>query len=138
MDVVIAEGAGATAATYDSNTNTITVNVDNSISGGDTTTNIAAAIAGINGGGVFTATATGGSAQYVNTDDSTYSAVTTGGNDGATSAAFASGTLTVNVGLGATNTQVAAAIAAVAATQNTSAMAAGLLSRGPGEEWILM
>jgi hypothetical protein len=40
---VIAEGAGPTAATYNSGTNTITVNVDNSIAGGDTTANIAAA-----------------------------------------------------------------------------------------------
>src|SRR5262249_4351896 len=58
VTVAIAEGAGPTAATYDATTHTITVNVDNSIVGGDTTANIATAIQNIGGGGVFTASAT--------------------------------------------------------------------------------
>jgi flagellin len=121
IDVVIAEGLGPTSATYSAGT--ITVNVDNSVVGGDSTANIAAAIAAINGGGDFTAAATGGAATYVNTDDNTYSAVTTGGSDGTTSAAYAAGTLTVDVALGATLTQVASAIDSLA--QFTSSAASG-------------
>ena len=42
--IIIAEGAGPTAATYNATLNAITVNVDNSIVGGDTVANIAAAV----------------------------------------------------------------------------------------------
>ena len=108
IDVQIAEGAGPTSASLAGNV--ITVNVDNSIVGGDTTANIAAAIAAIGGGGVFTATATSGLANYANADDNTYAATTTGGSDGTTTAAYAAGTITVNVALGATVGQVATAI----------------------------
>ncbi len=110
VSIIIAEGTGATAATYDSNTNTITINVDDSIVGGDTTANIAAAIANIGGGGVFTAAATTGTANYAAADDNTYANVTTGGDDGTTGATYASGTITVSVALNATVTDVANAI----------------------------
>jgi flagellin len=115
VDVVIAEGVGPTAATYSAGQ--ITVNVDNSIVGGDTTANIAAAIAAIGGGGVFTATATSGAANYVNTDDNTYNGVTTGGNDGTTAAVYNATTnvLTVSVALDGTglNDSVANVAAAI-------------------------
>jgi flagellin len=125
VSVVIAEGLGATAATFDANTNTITVNVDNTIVGGDTTANIAQAIADIGGGGVFTATATGGAAQYAAADDNTYAAVTAGGDDGTTDASFAGTTITVNVALGATIAQIATAIDGLADfTASTASVAA--------------
>jgi flagellin len=110
VDVVIAEGVGPTSASYAGGT--ITVNVDNSILGGDTTANIAAAIAAINGGGEFTATATSGLANYVNTDDNTYNGVTTGGSDGTNSAVYnaTTNTLTVDVALNASVANVATAI----------------------------
>lgn len=114
VTVVIAEGTGATAATYDANTNTITVNVDDSIVGGDTTANIAAAIANIGGGGVFTASAAGGAAQYDDTDDNSYAGDITGGSDGTTGAVYAGNTITVDVALGADLTAVAAAINSLA------------------------
>jgi flagellin len=125
VSIIIAEGVGATAATYDAGTNTITINVDDSVVGGDTTANIAAAIAAIDGGGVFTAAATGGAAQYVNTDDDTYAGVTTGGDDGTTGAVYAGDTITVSVGVGATITQVAAAIDALADFSATAASGGG-------------
>ena len=110
VDVVIAEGVGPTAATYSAGT--ITINVDNSIVGGDTTANIAAAIAAIDGGGVFTATATSGAANYANADDNTYSGVTTGGSDGTTGAVYdaATNVLTVSVALNDSVANVASAI----------------------------
>lgn len=114
ISIAIAEGTGATAATYDANTNTITVNVDDSIVGGDTTANIAAAIAAAGGGGLFTATATTGTSNYAAADDNTYASVTTGGSDGTTGATYASGAITVSVGLNATVTQVASAIDSLA------------------------
>ncbi len=115
VSVIIAEGTGATAATYDANTNTITVNVDDSIVGGDTTANIAAAIAAIGGANsTFTATAADGTDQYDATDDNTYAAVTTGGDDGTTAATYSSGVITVEVGLNATVTDIAGAIDALA------------------------
>jgi flagellin len=125
VSVVIAEGVGATAATYDSNTNTITINVDNSVVGGDTTANIASAIANISGGGVFTATATGGAAQYVNTDDNTYAGVTSGGDDGTTGAVYAGNTITVSVAIGATITDVAGVIDGLADFAATAASGGG-------------
>lgn len=121
INVVIAEGAGATSATFAAGT--ITVNVDNSIVGGDTTANIAAAIAAIGGGGVFTATAATGTATYNNADDGTINNVTTGGSDGTTTAAYASGAITVNVALNATVTDVANAIDGLA--QFTASAASG-------------
>lgn len=110
VDVVIAEGVGPTSASYAAGT--ITVNVDNSIVGGDTTANIAAAIAAIGGGGEFTASAGTGTANYVNTDDNTYNAVTTGGSDGTNGAVYnaTTNTLTVDVALNASVANVANAI----------------------------
>ena len=99
----------------------ITINVDDSIVGGDTTANIAAAIANIGGGGVFTASATGGAAQYDNTDDNTYAGVTTGGDDGTTGAVYAGNTITVSVGIGATITDVAGVIDGLADFAATAA-----------------
>ena len=108
--IVIAEGTGATAATYDANTNTITVNVDDSIVGGDTVTNIAAAIGAL--AEFNTSNVTNGAQQYAVADDGTYNGELTTGSDGTTSAAYNAGlnTITVNVALGADVGAVATAI----------------------------
>jgi flagellin len=107
LSIVIAQGAGATAVTnYNAGTNTLTINV----AAGDTIQDIANAITT---DGTFTVgTVTTPTNVYTNTDDNTYTALTTGGNDGTTTASITGNAITVNVGLGANGTlaQVKAAI----------------------------
>jgi flagellin len=121
VDVVIADdGVGSTTATFDANTQTITVHV----LAGDTVTNIASAIAGINGGDDFNATAVNGSAVYNAGDNGTVNNVTSGGSDGTTGASLSGNTITVQVALHATVNSVAAAIAGVGGGGRFTATAA--------------
>src|SRR5262249_7366185 len=74
---------------------------------GDTLTNVANAIDSL---AEFSASTTNGSSLATSADYSTLTDTLSGGSDGTTSAAYASGAITVNVGLGATLTNVASAI----------------------------
>jgi flagellin len=125
VSIIIAEGAGPTAATYDANSNTITVNVDNSIVGGDTLTNIANAVGALAEFDI--SNVTNGANQYVNTDDNTYNGVLAGGSDGTLAAAYDAGTntITVDVALNATVGQIAAAIDGLAEFGATAASGSG-------------
>jgi flagellin len=106
--IIIAEGAGPTAATYNATLNEITVNVDNSIVGGDTVANIAAAVGLL--ADFNTSAVTGGASQYDALDDNTYNGVLGGGSDGVTGAVYGGNVITVDVALNATAAQVATAI----------------------------
>jgi len=109
VDVDIAEdGVGSTTASYDANTNTITVHV----LAADTHADIATAIAGINGGNDFNATANTPAAVYNNADDGVVANVTSGGFNGTTGALYNSGTNTiiVHVAVGETVANVVNAI----------------------------
>jgi flagellin len=82
IDVIITDAVGATAASYDDTTNVITVTAD--LTGGAVAEDdIATAIAAINGGADFTATALGTTA-LVAGDAGTLSNVATGGRDAST------------------------------------------------------
>src|SRR6185369_14041538 len=95
VNVAITEATGATAAAYDSNTNTINISVDDSIAGGDTFTNIVNAINTALGSD-FQASTTSGATQYNNTDDGTTTALANGFN-GTTGALYNAGTNTIIV-----------------------------------------
>jgi len=113
IDVAIADdGVGSTTATYNSTTNIITVHV----LAADTHADIATAIAGINGGADFSATAGTPAAVYNNTDNGTISNVTSGGFDGTTGARYnaTTNTIIVDVALGDTVANVTGAINSLA------------------------
>lgn len=108
LTIVLQDSGASTTAAYDSNTNTLTVNV---ASGGDTIDNIATAID--NTAAFASTVATGSGSNYVNTDNNAgISGTLTGGNNGTTSASYNAGTnlITVNAALGATVTNIASAI----------------------------
>jgi len=123
LAIVIASGAGATAVTsYNSGTNTLTINVNNG--GTATVQDVADAITA---DGTFTVgTVTGGAGLYAAADDNTYNNQTTGGLDGTTAATYNATTnvLSVAVAVGADVNAVAAAIDAEG-TFNTSAITNG-------------
>lgn len=107
--IVIGSSAAATSASYNSGTNTITVNVNNG--GAATVTDIATAIGGL---AEFNVTGTtGGAGLYNAADDNTYNSQLSGGNDGAaTSASYNSTTnvITVAAAANATLEDIRAAI----------------------------
>jgi flagellin len=105
---------GTTSASYGSNAITVNVAV------GATLTDITNEIDGLD---EFSASTTNGSSLVATADLGTLTDILSGGDDGTTSASYASGTITVNVGLGATLTQVAAAIDSLA--QFTSSATSG-------------
>jgi flagellin len=106
-------------ATYNAGTNLITVNV-----GAQTTlAQIATAIAGVNGGTDFTASASSGGTNRFNTTDFTTASnflTTVLGSDGTTTAAYLGNQVTVNVALNATVGEVATAIDGLAAFSATA------------------
>lgn len=111
--IVIGTSGAATSASYNSGTNTITVNVNNG--GAATVTDISNAIGGLaefNTSGV-----TNGSNVFNASDAATYNSVLSGGANGTTAATYNSGTntITASVAVGATVTQVASAIDGLAA-----------------------
>ncbi len=108
LSIVIADSAAATGATYDAGTNTIAVNVNDG--GTATVQDIADAIDAL--AEFSTSAVTSGATVYDNTDNGTTNSVTSGGDDGTTAATYdATGNaITVNVGVGATVTEVAAEI----------------------------
>jgi flagellin len=107
VNVVLQSGA-STSASYDANTNTLTIDV---AGGTDTTANVVAAI-NTGAGADFTAS-NASAGNVVAGDAGTYNPLS-GGSDGTTSASFAGGTITVNVALNDTNANVAAAINSLA------------------------
>jgi len=104
-NVVITTGA-ATVATYDAGTNTLNIEV----AALDTVADIAAAID--TDGTFVTSNITGGATVYDDTDNGTYNAPLALGDDGTTGAVYAGTTITVDVAIGATITEIATAIAA--------------------------
>lgn len=106
--IVIASSAAATSATYNSGTNTITVNVNNG--GAATVTDVANAIGAL--AEFNTSNVVGGASLYNALDDNTYNGELTGGSNGTTSAAYNAVTnvITASVALNATAGQVATAI----------------------------
>jgi flagellin len=104
-NVVITTGA-ATTATYDANTNTLNIEV----LAGDTVQDIADAIDA--DGAFVTSNVTNGATAYDALDNATYNAPLAGGDDGTTGAVYAGTTITVDVAIGATITEIASAISA--------------------------
>ena len=104
-NVVIAAGA-STLATYDAGTNTLNITV----AAGDTIQDIADAV-DADGAFVSSAVVNGGTA-YDPLDDGPYNAPLAGGDDGTTGAVYAGTTITVDVAIGATITEIASAISA--------------------------
>jgi flagellin len=104
-NVVITTGA-ATVATYDAGTNTLNIEV----AAGDTVQDIATAID--TDGAFVTSNVTNGATLYNAADNLTYNTPLLGGSDGTTSAVYAGTTITVDVGIGATITEIATAITA--------------------------
>jgi len=121
VTIAIAAG-GSTAATYDANTNTLSITV----AGGDDVDDITAAI---DATGQFSATtSTGGANAYNAADDNAAIAGTlTGGSNGTTSAAYNAGTntVTVSAALGATVTNLATAINGLADFNATATFGGG-------------
>ena len=118
--IVLQTGA-TTSASYDSNTNQLTVTV----ASGDTVQDIANAI---DATGVFvTSNISNGATVYNNADDNTYASVLSGGANGTTNASYNPGTnqITVNVAVGATVGQVGTAINGLAAFNATVTSGAG-------------
>lgn len=102
-NVAIAAGA-STLATYDAGTNTLNITV----AAGDTIQDIADAV---DADGTFVSSAVvNGATAYDPTDDGTYNAPLAGGDDGTTGAVYAGTTITVDVAIGATITEIATAI----------------------------
>jgi flagellin len=121
-DVVFQSGA-TTSATYNANTNQITVTV----AAGATVTAIANAI-NTNLSGIFTASnVTNGGNVYNNADNGLFSNPLSGGNNGTTSASYNNGTntITVNVAVGATVGSVGTAINGLAAFNATVTSGSG-------------
>jgi flagellin len=103
--IVLSTGA-VTAATYDAVNNTLNV----AVAAGDTTQDIADAI---DADGTFvTSGVVGGADVYAAGDNATYNGLLTAGDNGTTSAAYAGSTITVDVAIGATITEIATAITA--------------------------
>ncbi len=108
----ISSGPGATAASYNAGTNTLTINVDDGGSG-DTLQDIADAI---DADGTFASSGiVGGGSTYAPADDGTYNNVISGGDDGTLSATYTGTTITVNAAVGSTVTQISNAINGLAA-----------------------
>jgi len=118
LTINIAAATGATSASYNAGTNTLTIAVDDSGSG-DTTQDIADAI---DAEGTFTTSGvTGGAVAFDPLDSGSFLNQTTGGDDGTTGAAYAGSTITVDVGLNATVNDVASAIDALTDFDATAA-----------------
>ncbi|MDX1947984.1 MAG: flagellin [Pirellulaceae bacterium] len=122
LTIVIADVTGATSASYNSGTNTLTISVDDSGSN-DTIQDIADAI---DAEGTFaTSSVTGGGSTYNTGDNGSTGSVTSGGSNGTTSATYGGTTITVNVGLGATLTSIASQINGLAAFNASAASGGG-------------
>src|SRR5687768_10891770 len=117
VSIVIASGA-STTATYDSGLNEISITV----AAGATVTDIANAVGGL--AEFDTSNVTNGASVYNAADDGTYNGELTGGNDGATGAVFAGNIITVDVAVGATVSDIAAAIDGLADFTATAASGA--------------
>lgn len=118
VTVSISQSGAATSASYNAGTNTITVNVNNAAS--NTVTAISNAI---NGLAEFNTSGVTNGASVYNVGDNGSTTPLSGGNNGTTSATYNTGTNTITVGvaIGATLTQVAAAIDGLAAFTATAA-----------------
>ena len=117
VSIVIASGA-STTATYDSGLNEINITV----AAAATVTDIANAVGAL--AEFDTSNVTNGASVYNAADDNTYGGELTGGNDGATGAVFAGNIITVDVAVGATVSDVAAAIDGLADFTATAASGA--------------
>lgn len=122
VSIVIDETGVATSASYDSGLNQITINV----AAGDTVQDIADAIDADLAGIFATTGVTGGASVYDDLDSATINGAFAGGDDGTTQAVYAGNVITVDVGIGATVSDVAAAIDGLADFTSTAASGAAL------------
>ncbi|MEX2026665.1 MAG: flagellin, partial [Pirellulaceae bacterium] len=120
VSIVIDESASPTSASYDAGLNQITINVLT----GDTVQDIADAINADLAGVFATTGVTSGASVYNDLDSATINGALSGGDDGTTGAVYAGNVITVDVGIGASLNDVAAAIDALADFTSTAASGA--------------